>query len=419
MRVATTRRAAIAAITVLALGGCGGSGGVSEPPVTKANLSSDVLQLAVGVATFANGAQGLNVVSTFRQPNGLSATLVNTPTLSGPFTNPAPSSQSCPGSSFVAGLVGRAYLAGFAEYNGGFSVVGGAGTDAGTHTISGSPQVPPANPVACTTLGEGGGVFAYGLALQNQTPDQTLNVGPAYFYPQPLYAPPLQSPLRYVGGPPAYPNTRTGTYPSGFVGYPQGFLTFAIGVPPAGMYTMNVLVPAANAASATFNASATIAIPSGLPAFAAPPTVTEDANGDGGLTVAFVAPPGVTESVVDIVDIGPNAAASGSNPAAPIFYTVVAHGSGAQSVTLPPNLGPVAPSGSASPSIVPGDDYAVQVIGADYPLFEAGPPVNTGATPTIAGANGQADITFAPIAGNQSTVGYAGRGRSTASTRTR
>lgn len=419
MRAATTRPAAIAAITVIAFTGCGGGGGVSEPPVTQANLSRNVLQLAVGVATFQNGLQGLNVVSTFRQPNGLSATLVNTPTLTGPFTNPAPPSQNCPGSSFVAGLVGRAYLAGFAQYSGSFSVVGAAGTDAGTHSISGSPQVAPANPVACTTLGEGGGVFAYGLALQNQTPDQTLNVGPAYFYPQPLLAPQLQSPLRYVGGPPAYPNTRTGTYPSGFVGYPQGFLTFAIGAPPTGMYTLNVVVPAANAASATFNAGATIAAPSGLPAFAARPTVTEDANGDGGLTVAFVAPPGVTESVVDIVDIGSNTAASGSNPAAPIFYTVVAHGGGAQSVTLPPKLGPVAPNGTASPSIMPGDDYVIQVIGADYPLFEAGPPANTAATPTIAGANGQADITFAPIAGNQSQVGYAGRARLPAATRTR
>ncbi|HEV3088958.1 MAG TPA: hypothetical protein VGX96_17225 [Candidatus Elarobacter sp.] len=413
MRAIPKRRRAVLLLAATAvLAGCGGGGGVAEPPVRQANLSTNTLQLAVGVATFPDGSQGLNVVSTFRQPGGLSATLVNTPTISGPFTNPAPASTSCPGSSFIAGLIGRAYLAGFAQYSGAFSVAGAAGTDAGTHTISGSPQVAPANPVACTSLGEGGGVFAYGLSLQNQTPDQTLNVGPAYWYPQPLFAPRLQSPVRYVGGPPAYPNVRTGTYPAGFVGYPQGFLTFAIGAPPAGSYSLNVLVPAANAASATFNASAAIAAPAGLPPFAAPPSVTEDPAAGGGLTVSFVAPAGVTESIVDIVDIGPNAAGSGSNPAAPVFYTLVARGSGAQVVTLPPNLGPVAPNGSASPSILPGDNYVVSVIGADYPLFEAGPPANTAATPTISGANGQADLTFAPPNGNFSVAGYSSRTRS-------
>jgi hypothetical protein len=256
-------------------------------------------------------------------------------------------------------------------------------------------------------------VFAYGLSLQNQTPDQTLNTGPAYWYPQPLFAPALQAPIRYVGGPPAYPNVRTGTYPAGFVGYPQGFLTFAIGAPPAGAYTINVLVPAANAASATFNASATIAAPAGLPPFTARPIVTEDPAGSGGLTVSFVAPAGVTESIVDIVDIGPNAAATGSNPAAPIFYTIVARGSGAQVVTLPPNLGPLAPNGTASPSILPGDNYVVSVVGADYPLVEAGPPANMSPTPVISGANGQADLTFAPPTGNFSVVGYSARTRAT------
>ncbi|HEY4442000.1 MAG TPA: hypothetical protein VGN14_16190 [Candidatus Elarobacter sp.] len=406
------------ALAALALAGCGGGGG-AEPPITKANLAQNTLQFAAGVATFPDGSHGLNTVATFRQPNGLSATLVNTPTITGPFTNPAASSTSCPGSGFVIDLVGRAYLAGFAQFAGNFSVAGAAGVDAGTNRISGSQQVAPGTSVTCTSLGEGGGVFAYGLSLQNQTPDQTLNVGPAYFYPQPLFAPGLQAPIRYAGGPPAYPNVRTGTYPSGFVGYAQGFLTFAIGTPPAGTYSLNVLVPASNAASATFNASSTIANVAGLAPFGPPPAVVEDASGDGGLTVSFTAPAGVTESVVDIIDIGPNAAGSGSNAGAPIFYTLVAHGAGPQTLTLPPNLGPVAPNGAASPSILPGDNYVVALIGANYPLVEAGPPANTSPTPAISGADGQADIVFAPPSGNFSPVGYAGRLRAPAARRSR
>jgi hypothetical protein len=398
-------------LACVGLAACGG-GGAAEPTLTQANLLANKLQLAVGVATFADGSKGLNVVSTFRQPNGLSATLVNTPSLTGPFTVNAPVGSSCPGSSFLAGLVGRAYLAGFAELDGNFHPAGAAGADAGTHTISGSPQTPPGNTVPCSTLGEGGGVFAYGITLQNSTPDQTTNVGPNYFYPQPLYGLGLQSPLPYVGGPPAYPNVRTGTYPAGFLGYAQGFLTFAIGAPPAGTYTLNVLVPAANAGSANFAATAAIASSGGLAPFGAPPNVTEDANGDGGLTVSFTSPPGVTESVVDIVDIGPNAGSSlPPNGAAPIFYTILAQGSGAHVVTLPPNVGPVAPNGAASPSLLPGDNYVVTVIGVNYPLVEAGPPSNLQLSPTIAGSNGQADITISPPGGNRAVVGYAGRRR--------
>ncbi|HEV2739010.1 MAG TPA: hypothetical protein VGU66_10565 [Candidatus Elarobacter sp.] len=380
--------------------------------MTQANLLVNTLQVAVGVATFADGSRGLNVVSTFRQPNGLSATLVNTPSLTGPFTVTAPAGGSCPGSSFIAGLIGRAYLAGFAELDGSFHPAGASGTDAGTHTISGSAQTAPGAAVPCTSLGEGGGVFAYGITLQNATVDQTANVSPKYFYPQPLFGLALQSANPYVGGPPAYPNVRTGTYPTGFVGFPQGFLTFALGPPPAGSYALNVLVPAANASSANFSAAAAISAPGGLPAFAAPPAVTEDANGGGGLTVAFTAPAGVTESVIDIVDLGPNAA-SGAPPngAAPIYYTLIAHGGGPQVVTLPPNLGPVSANGTGSPSLLPGDDYVVTVIGTNYPLFEAGPPGNLQPSPTIAGSNGQADITFSPSAGNRTVVGYAARAR--------
>ena len=94
------RIASAAAVFASALAGCSGSG--SNPaPVTSVNVLQGKLQLAVGTANIfgdlggaANGsATGLNVVTTFRQVQGqqtvgASETLVNTPSLSGPFTLP-------------------------------------------------------------------------------------------------------------------------------------------------------------------------------------------------------------------------------------------------------------------------------------------------------------------------------------------
>ncbi len=416
----STRTFLSAAAIALSAAACSGGGNPgSGPPVTQPPLSPDKAQLGVGVATFSDGTLGLNVVATFRQPSGRSATLVNTPTITGPFIVNAPAAGptgGCPQSTYTTGLLGRAYLAGFAGDGTDYSAAGAAGVDAGTHTISGSPQTPPGNPVACTTLGEAGGVFAYGLSLQNQTTSQTANVGPQFFYNQPLYSTALQSAVPFLGGPPAYPNVQTGTYPAGFAGFSQGFLIFALGVPPAGTYSLDLLVPAANAPNTTFTASATLNSTAGLPAFpATPPNVTEDANGDGGLSVSFVAPTGVTENVVDIVDVGPNPMSTiAPRTSGPLFYTVLAKGSGPQTAVLPPNLGPVNPLGAGSPSIAVGDNYTISVIGADYPLFEAGPPANLSLTPTITGANNQADLTFAPITGNATVAGYLSKFRRSA-----
>jgi len=405
--------AAVALVTIGATACSGGGIGGAQPPLTQVSLAVNKAQLGVGVATFSDGSHGLSVVATFRKPSGNSGTLVNTPTITGPFTVRLPAGSACPGSSFGESLIGKAYLAGFAGVGADFKPVDAAGSDAGTHTIRGSAQTQPGQPVPCSSLGEGGGVFSYGLSLQNQTPDQVADVGPKYFFLQPLYSVALQTGQPYLGGPPAYPNVQTGTYPAGFAGFSQGFLTFALGAPPAGMYSLNILVPAANAAPSTFTASTSLSSGAGLPAFTAAPTVAEDPAAGGGLTVTFTAPPGVTESIVDIVDVGPNAA-SGIAPRSnlALFYTLVVNGSGPQTAVLPANLGPVDASGAGSKTIAPGDNYTVSVVGADYPLFEAGPPRNTSLTPTITGANGQADLTFAPIAGNMTTVGYAFKARS-------
>ena len=92
--------------------------------------------------------------------------------------------------------------------------------------MSGAPQnINPAvaNPV--TTFGQTGGVFAFGLAPENEGA-----TGAAVFtrYVSPFTAGTagtLANP-NYGGGPPAYPFFRDGTFPSGFTGYSQGFVEF-------------------------------------------------------------------------------------------------------------------------------------------------------------------------------------------------
>jgi len=337
--------------------GCTAGNGALEPPFTSVDLTKDKLQLAVGVATFVDGTKGLNAVATFRQPNGFSGTLLNTPTLMGPFTVPA--------------------------------AAPGAGVDAGTQHITGSPQaIPGGAPAVKSTFGQSGGVFAYGFAPENSTTAGTANYA---LYVQPFYDPtgalagnpvdPNGNSLEYRGGPPAYPNVRDGTFDPAFFGYTLGFTTFAL-TPIVGTYGLSVNVPSGNAPSVTLTApNATLGNAIGLPAFAAPPAFTPDNLGGG--TATCTPPAGVTETLVEIVDT-----------TVPAYYTFVAPGGGPVTVTLGDNLGP-AKTGTTAPSIGTGDAYEVECIGADYPLFEAGPPANLQLAPVLLGAAGQADITFA------------------------
>ncbi|HMD03441.1 MAG TPA: hypothetical protein VKG44_10810, partial [Candidatus Baltobacteraceae bacterium] len=188
-----------------------------------------------------------------------------------------------------------------------------------------------------------------------------------------------------IGGPPAYPNVQTGTYPSGFVGFTQGFVYFDYGTTalPTGNYTLTVNIPAGNHAPFTTSAVGTLTTAAGLPAFAAPTFVSDGLGGGAGTVVV---PAGCTEVVVDITDTNVGT-----------YYTVLVTGSGTQAYVLPDNLGPQSPKIPTSPSIPVGDGYSVVAVGADYPLFEAGPPGNTSEKPTIVGANGQADVTISPV----------------------
>lgn len=342
--------------------GCTSGNGALQPPFTSVSLTASKVQLAVGVATFTDGSKGLNVVETARQPDGLSAALVNTPTITGPFTVPTATA---------------------------------AGTDAGTNHISATPQTLPGTTAVVTTFGQSGGAFAYGFAPENST---TAGAATYTAYSQAFYGARALTGnqtisnvgVPYLGGPPAYPNVRNGTFPAGFNGYPLGATTFAL-TPVVGAYNLSVLIASGNTSGATLASNtATLANATGLPAFAAAPTFAAD--GAGGGTATCVAPVGTTETIVEFIDL----TAAGSNLAtAPVDYTVVVQGGGAVTATLGDNLGPALPN-ATSATFPAGDDVQVECIAADYPLFEAGPPANTSQTPTLLGAAGQADLSFSP-----------------------
>jgi len=349
---------AVAAVALLtALAGCtSGQSGV-EPAFQSVNLNTNKLQFAVGVATFADGSTGLNVVPTFRQPNGLSATLLNTPLLSGPFVVPAGP---------------------FAN-----PAIDTAGNDSGTGTISGSPQVQPGVTPASTTFNQSGGVFSSGFAPENSTTSGSANFN---VYATPFYTVSggaVRS-STYRGGPPAYPQVRNGQFPAAFVGFPQGFTSFIV-TPGVGTYSLSVGIQDGNGATTTIAAApATLGSIAGLAASTAP-TATKD--GSGGLTVSFTAPAGTTESLVDIVDRSANA-----------YYTVLTTGAGPQTAVLPANLGPFS-GGAPTASIATGDTFSIRIVNLDYPGFESGVPQNTQQSPTLAGPSGQADISYAPVVG--------------------
>jgi hypothetical protein len=349
------RTGLLAALSVAA--GCSSGQSSAEPPTTGVNVANYDAQLAVGVATFVDGSKGLNVVATFRQPDGLSGTLVNTPTIMGPA---------------------------------GFRVPAGmGGVDGGTNHISGSPQVPPLSTPASTTLGETGGVFTYGLAPDNSDTSGSLYnfVYDGAFYDATgalMGADSGGNPIEFRGGPPSYPNVLDGTYPSGFEGFTQGFVEFDT-PPVAGAYGLSIVVAAGNAATVTVTGKpgGTITNTAGsLGAIANAPTFVED--GAGGGTASCTTPATATETLVDITDV-----------TATTFFSSVVKGGGAITTTFKPNLGAYV-SGVAGPTLTSGDEYSVSCIAANYPAFESGPPSNLQELPQITGANGQADISFSP-----------------------
>ena len=269
-----------------------------------------------------------------------------------------------------------------------------AGDDAGTNAISGSLEVLPGKTAKPSTLGTSNGVFSYGIEPDNSNTTGGLI---SAFDVLPFYAAD-QDPScinsssgcpqdNFIGGPPAFPNFRNGDYPSTFNGYSEGFTTF-YATPVTGTYTLQVVIQTSNAGNySSPTVSGTLTSTNPLGAWAVPPTVTPD--GSNGATVNFTPPSGVSETVVNVDDLSTGG-----------VFTAVAT-AGATSVAIPGNIGPGNP---VTPTFNSGDTLLVQLIGADYPLFEAAPPINKQLTPALTGTNGQSDITTADFEGTYGAV---------------
>ena len=385
-------------LALTALTACTSGNAGIEPTVRSIDPASvSKLTFAIGTANIA-GTAGLNVVATFRQTNGATATFVNSPTITGP-------------AGFVVPAVASAF------------------GDAGGASINSQPQALSGIGVAqVSTFGVPGGVFGAGFAPANVQPTDPANFPRVGFftanpaipikppsatsqttgllsgvdpttatymsltanYALPVYGTVAQR-QAFIGGPPAFPTTRDNTFATGFTGYLEGFTDFAA-TPVAGAYSLNINVPLGTTSSENFPASATLASAALLPTFATP---TFAPDGAGGGSVTAVLPAGVTEALVNVIDYGAQACHGTS---AVSVFTARFTASGV--VAIPDSLGqPPAGSSTFTRTLCTGDLYVITAVGFDYPAFAALYPQSTAQVPTLKGANGQADITTAALGG--------------------
>ena len=393
------RLASALAVATFGIAGCSAGGSPATP--TEANVSADILKVAVGTANIFGDAPGsavtgLNVVATFRQPAGAlspggSAVLVSTPTVSGPFTLPA--SAGAPGSDPTSTVL-----------------TGPASAELGTASITGTPQ----GGASVTSFGTSGGVFGLGIEPFNYGDGSPFTNVP---YPVPLYDAVAQDPNALVawGGPPAFDLAGNGesvvgssSVPAGQAGLSEGLDVFAGVAPRTGVYSLSANVPA-NTSQPTITATARLGSTALLGAATAPvPTLTST----GGGTFTSSLPAGVTEAYLEITDIGPATGnpCNGASPATPIYYTLEVTAA-KPAGTLPPAAGPGGAPSLCNPAantaanqgtVTPGDQFLVQTVGFDYPLYEnsytTGSTAGVNPSPLLTGANGQADITISSAA---------------------
>ncbi len=431
---------AVCTATALALGGCGASGGNPLTPSNTANLAANVLQFAVGTANLYGTSTALNVVVTYRQPEGGfhpgdSGSLLNSPTL----TLPAP----------IAGPAGSAA----ASFDGcSFAGTGPAPGEVGKSIIGSTTQNPGANCApggnGLSTFGQSGGAFGLGIEPFNATgqgdftppaPGSTGTPFQVAPYPVPLYdlgtfaayGGSGTDPNVFVpwGGPPAFqlagnPDSVVGSTsnnePAGTAGVSEGIDVFA-GIAPVagGSYSLSVSVPA-NTGTVTKTASFTLPASLTVLGTATAPAYTPDTAGGG--TFAFTMPAGATEAYLQIVDYGPTSGISCNGWAStgtPVYYTIETTSSG--TLTLPDTIGPTAPSSlhpnGAAPGTVPSvctaaqntaanggtstsaDQIVIQVIGFDYDAYGISYPNSLGnPSPAFKAAHGETDITISAAA---------------------
>jgi hypothetical protein len=385
----------------------GGQSGI-EPPSTAANVqNTTVLQFRVGTARYGTTATPLlNTLVTYRQANGFSGTLFNSPTITLPVGPVVPAAAS-------------------------------AGTDAGTNHISSTPPTQPGITAVVTTFAQSGGAYAYGFANANSTTagaanyaqfvggaaanngifadDANTQILPpnattppvsgaeskgntvvniyggeqgayANAYMQPFYAPTVTK-IPFLLGPPAVPDFHNGTFPSGFLGYDSGFTMFTLtAAPVAGTYTLTVNVPSSTLGvnAATFTQAATLTTTAALPVVT-PPTIIDPGTGGASFTV-LPAPAGVTNQVLYIIDVN-------ANTGVPTHYTFNAGAAGG-TFTLSPTSGPTTSAGVGTKPFSPGDSVYAYVVGADYDILGLAPPTNTQQAPALPA---QADVSVSTI----------------------
>jgi hypothetical protein len=416
------------------------SQGQSAPPVvnTVNNGSPNYskLQLAVGTANVA-GTLMLNVVSTLRQPDGMSADLVDSPNLTVPFSL----GGQTPGTAGGPDGYSTAFSSGPAP----MEIAGSKLMSTPQSVHLGAPPCPSAGAAGCdpgeqpnvTTFGQSGGVFGMGLQPANNTTN-----GTAYSYvpyTQPIFDSGNANAFVPWGGPPAFDDSNNGmgtrdglhNLGAGLLGWNTGVTIFAFpGVAPgsyAGQYQLSAVIPTGPSTTATVSQSANLRSTAMLPNVTAP-TLTLDGKG-GGTFSGVTLPAGATEGYITIVDYG--SGGSAANGPAPncqgvlgtqngaVYYTIEVV-PGTTTYTLPDTIGPnttqtgptsLNPSesictGTANSSALggpsPGDTYTVQFFAMDYPLYEASYPKNKSQAPTLVGPSGQSDITISAPASNTS-----------------
>jgi hypothetical protein len=368
----------------------GGQSGIEPPSKAVDVQNTTALQFRVGTYRTSGGSVFTNTVVTYRQANGLSGTLYNTPTITGPSTWIVPA-------------------------------IAAAGTDQNTNHISGTPPTQPGTVAVATTFGQVGGAFAYGFAPANSGTSGAANYinaiglgtgggfgcnicnaeGFALFneYSSPFLVASSGSRTPFVLGPPAVPDFHNGTFPAGFLGYDSGFVSFAV-APVVGAYNLHLTVPSSTIGvnAATFDAPATMTTAVPLPAEAVAPVITRVGVaaqpscphstvtcGGASFTVA-PAPVGVTNQTLYIVAVDETSGALA-------FYTFDAGAAGGV-FTLSATSGPKLPSGASGAPFSTGDDVYAYVVGSDYSVLAAAPPNNTQQLPALPA---QADITVGPI----------------------
>ncbi|MDB5092229.1 MAG: Amylase [Candidatus Eremiobacteraeota bacterium] len=334
--------AASAAVGIALLAGCtSGQLGV-EPTTQVADVQNGtVLQFAVGTANFA-GTVYLNTLETYRQANGLSATLYNTPSITGPagfvVASPAPTTN----------------------------------TDFGTNHISGTAPTQPGTTAVVTTFGQTGGAFGYGFA-----PDNSNTAGSAVFtqYNSPQY---VASARPFLLGPPVTPDTHSGTYPTGFLGFSSGFVAFGV-TPVAGQYTLTVTVPGNSPGSAPLavkTATGTLTNTAGLPTIP-PPTVTPTTGGGGASFTVLPQPVGTTNQVLYVRNVTQGT-----------YYSFDATGGG--TFVLSATAGGTDPAGVPKKPFLTGDTIRAYVVAANYNIIALSSVVNSQQSPALPA---EADIT--------------------------